>query len=126
MISDSLVHVPGLADAELEEALEASFASRARSIRSGSLEYLPGAMREEERPLDPDSPLQGQMPLLNSRDTTYLFLVAYFARIYKRWTRRHFNNDADEFNKGLVQMLIVSCSGSGAQSQSPPLSLRHL
>ena len=73
-------------------------------------------MRAEDSPLDLDSPLQGQMPLLKSRDTTYMFLVAYLARIFKRWTRRRFNNDADQFGKGLAQMLIVSCSGSGALS----------
>ena len=73
----------------------------------------PGAARDENSPLLESSPLSGQMPLLESRDRTYLCLLVNLARIFKRWTRRDHLNDADNFRRGLAHILILSCAGSG-------------
>lgn len=73
----------------------------------------PGALRAENMPLDPKTPLSAQMPLLSSRDPTYKCLVSCIARIFKRWTRRAYSNDTDEFHRGLAHLLILSCAGSG-------------
>ena len=90
--------------------LLAEYGEHARTVR---LRAAPGAARAENSPLQRNTPLAAQMPLLGSRDYTYRCLLASLARIFKRWTRRMHINHIDSFRRGLAHILVLSCAGSG-------------
>lgn len=92
------------------DCLEKAFRDLARQSHSSD---APGAARGEEVPLDSFTPLSAQMPLLGSRDGTFESGLFVMAHIFRRWTRRGYMNEGDNFRKGLAHLLLLSCSGSG-------------